>query len=287
MRPVQWETEGDEIMIYGGTKRLLVAVAVLCLAALSWAGAASSALTGQPTVLLLTPPAAANPVGAPHCVTATVLDEFGNPLEGVNVMFTVTSVGPDTNPTPLSPSVGVTDANGQTQFCFTSSSPGIDDIHAVVGGGVAAPTTLGTPTGGNPQADAFKLFFPAQSTALCSALVTNGGWITDAFLTKANFGGNAQTDASALPSGDEEFQTSFNLHSIQILAITCDPSHTTAQIWGTATEDGTGTHVFVITETDGDKLTTESGALPDTYGIIVDDYMSGQQPLGGGDIEVH
>jgi hypothetical protein len=44
----------------------------------------------EPTTVTLDPPADENPVGTQHCVTATVRDQFGEPMEGVVVRFSVT-----------------------------------------------------------------------------------------------------------------------------------------------------------------------------------------------------
>ena len=77
-------------------------------------------LKGQ---LSLTPVDATNEVGDQHCVTATLLDGYLDPMEGKTIGFTVTGV----NPTSGS---DVTDSNGQAQFCYTGTNPGVDTITA-------------------------------------------------------------------------------------------------------------------------------------------------------------
>src|SRR5918997_5848938 len=102
-------------------------------------------VAGPPATVTLQPAAAINPVGQQHCVTATVTDQFGNPVSGARVVFTVTGVN------PRGPTVVTTGANGQAQFCYTGQNPGPDTIRAFVdrdndttldtGEPVAAPVT--------------------------------------------------------------------------------------------------------------------------------------------------
>ena len=44
----------------------------------------------HPKTLDLNPPTATNPVDSEHCVTATVRDQYGEPMQGINVEFRVT-----------------------------------------------------------------------------------------------------------------------------------------------------------------------------------------------------
>src|SRR5918998_901270 len=102
-------------------------------------------VAGPPATVTLEPAAATNTVGQQHCVTATVQDEFGNPVSGARVVFTVTGVN------PRGPTVVTTGTNGQAQFCYTGQNPGPDTIRAFVdrdndttlaaGEPVAAPVT--------------------------------------------------------------------------------------------------------------------------------------------------
>src|SRR5918998_1276146 len=102
-------------------------------------------VAGPPATVTLQPVAATNPVGQQHCVTATVQDQFGNPVSGARVVFTVTGVNPQ------GPTVVITGANGQAQFCYTGQNAGLDTIRAFVdrdndttldaGEPVAAPVT--------------------------------------------------------------------------------------------------------------------------------------------------
>ncbi|HEY8826024.1 MAG TPA: post-COAP-1 domain-containing protein [Candidatus Limnocylindria bacterium] len=74
--------------------------------------------------LVLTPPAATNPVGTQHCVTATATAANGDPTPNVTVIFSVTGANPRPNTS------GTTDANGQTTFCYTGTVAGSDVISA-------------------------------------------------------------------------------------------------------------------------------------------------------------
>jgi hypothetical protein len=231
-----------------------------------------------PTTLTLAPATATNTVGTQHCVTATVKDDFGNAVSGVTVRFSVGPSVPTTFPSPSS-GTGNTNANGQATFCYTASLPGVDRIHAFVD-----TNGNGVQDAGEPFGDATKTWTPPASTALCEVTITNGGWIVANNLDRANFGGNAMVSADGTPRGQEEYQDQgpaqpMNVHSIQIAATTCSSDRTTASIFGTATIDGTGSHIFRIDVTDN---------LPNTYGIKLDTgYMSGQHPLGGGNITIH
>jgi hypothetical protein len=78
------------------------------------------------THVALAPKTATNPIGTQHCVTATVTDQNGHPVEGVRVDFSVTG---DNTASGFS----TTDANGQATFCYTGTNAGNDTITASVG----------------------------------------------------------------------------------------------------------------------------------------------------------
>jgi Big-like domain-containing protein len=240
-------------------------------------------ITGRPASLLLTPPGATNPVGATHCVTATVLDDFGNPVSGVTVFF---SVGPSVPPTFPNPSRGeqTTDERGQARFCYTASLPGVDRIHAFAdanGDGREDPIE-------DPSGNAAKTWTLPANTELCEVTITDGGWIIAKNADRASFGGNAKVNPDGTVQGQQQYQDQgpvqpMNVHSIELTATTCSDDRTAASIFGRATIDGAGEHVFHIDVTDGG-----SGGSNDTYGILLDNgYMSGQQRLGGGNVTIH
>jgi Ca2+-binding RTX toxin-like protein len=82
----------------------------------------------QPTEITLAPAEDSNTVDTDHTVTATVVDEFGNPVVGEAVHFAVTGVGaPD-------PAAGddTTDADGEATFTFTNVTAGANTITGCV-----------------------------------------------------------------------------------------------------------------------------------------------------------
>jgi len=237
---------------------------------------------GAPATLVLTPPAATNTVGMTHCVTATVRDIFGNPVPGVTVYFSVGPSVPTTFPSPSSGS-DVTNSGGQATFCYTASLPGVDLIHAFAdenGDAMEEPT--------EPFDEASKIWTPPTSTQLCEVKITDGGWIITNNTDRANFGGNAKVLPDGSVQGEQEYQDHgpvqpMNVHSTEITATTCSDDLTMASIFGKATIDGAGSHVFRIDVRDGG-----SGGSNDSYGILLDTgYMSGQHALGGGNVTIH
>ena len=126
------------------------------------------------------------------------------------------------------------------------------------------------------------------STALCTVTLNEGGWITAANGDMATFNGVVMTDAQGNLSGHESYKDhgpiqAMDVDSTTLLAVTCSDDRTTASIFGQATIDGSGDHLFRIDMVDG----SQSGA-DDKYGISLDNgYMSGLQPLGGGNIVIH
>jgi hypothetical protein len=237
---------------------------------------------GAPATLTLAPPAATNTVGATHCVTATVEDAAGNPVPGVTVRFSV----PTAVATHASPASGsaTTNASGQATFCYSASLPGEDAIHAF-----ADTDNDTTEDAGEPFGDATKTWTPPANTAFCEVTITNGGWIVADNGDRANFGGNAKVSADGLSvQGQEGYQDQgsvqpLTVHSIRLLATTCSSDLKSATIYGTATIDGSGTHVFRIDVND-----MGSPGSNDSYGIILDTgYASGQKQLQGGNVTIH
>jgi len=142
-------------------------------------------------------------------------------------------------------------------------------------------------SGGGGNAFVVKVGLLA-STPLCSVTVNEGGWITASNGDMATFNGVVMTDAQNNLSGHESYKDHgpvqpIDVDSIELLATTCSDDRTTATIFGRATVDGTGDHVFRIDMVDGSQSWTN-----DRYGISLDNgYMSGLQPLGGGNIVIH
>lgn len=99
-------------------------------------GDATVLVRGCAATLELEPEMDTNTVGDDHTVTATVLDDFGDPVSGITVDFMVTgepSLIDDepSNPAPAAGS-GVTDALGQATFTYTNNQASPDTIIATV-----------------------------------------------------------------------------------------------------------------------------------------------------------
>jgi hypothetical protein len=229
---------------------------------------------GAPATLDLQPETATNVVDEEHCVTATVSDAFGNATPGVTVDF---SVDPPTFRTPSSGSA-VTDPSGEAAFCYTSALPGSDLI-----GAFADTDGDGAQGGAEPSDTAAKTWVLPESTAGCK--VTYGGRITADNGDKATFGGNAKGTG---PSGQEQYRdhgpaTAINVHSIDVLAVSCSRDRTMAGIFGTATIGGAGSFVYRIDVQD----LGEPGAS-DTYRIrLGNGYDSGEHVLSRGNVQLH
>jgi hypothetical protein len=235
---------------------------------------------GAPINVQVTPPTATNTVGDLHCVTATVTDAFGQPIPGETVLFSIPTA-PTTGATPSS-GTRVTDANGQAEFCWTASLPGVDTVRAVVD-----VDNSGTADPGEPLGTALKTWVLPPSTEICEVKITNGGWFITNAGDQATFGGVAKVLHGAF-QGNEEYQDHgpfqpMNLHAMQITAITCTPDHIHATIWGIATINGSGAWVFRLDVSDRGEPGRD-----DDYGIIVSNgYVSGQHKLLGGNIQIH
>jgi hypothetical protein len=232
-------------------------------------------------MLTLAPKTATNTVGATHCVTATVKDAAGNPVPSITVDFSV----PTAAVTDASPSSGsaMTNTSGQASFCYSAALPGEDTIHAF-----ADTNGNGRQDAGEPFDDATKTWTLPASTQFCEVTITDGGWIIANNGDRANFGGNAKVLADGTVQGQQQYQDQgpaqpMTVHSIQITATTCNDARTSASVFGRATIDGSGSHVFRIDVIDMSKV-----GSTDSYGIMLDTgYMSGQHVLGGGQITIH
>jgi hypothetical protein len=233
---------------------------------------------GAPATLTLDPKADTNPVDTRHCVTATVTDALGQPVQGVTVRFTVTgSVNTSGSAT--------TDANGQAEFCYDGPAlPGADVIRAY-----ADTNNDNTQDPGEPFDEAAKVWVLPITTPDCEIRITNGGWIIATNGDRASFGGNAKADEDSNVTGNEEYQdhgpaTPFNLHG-DVRVIVCNSSNS-ATIFGEATVDGSGDHVYRIDVADNG----EGGKGVDRYRMRFNTpfpYDSGDQLLRGGNVQVH
>lgn len=121
-------------------------------------------VVNQGGTITLTPRAATNQVGTPHTVTATVRNQFGQPVQGANVDFQITQ-GPNAGLSQAGMTDATTDANGVATFTYTSQAVGTDTI-------VACSETGGTENdtcnAGEPSATATKTWQtgPVQTNAV-------------------------------------------------------------------------------------------------------------------------
>ncbi len=227
---------------------------------------------GPPASLVLTPPTATNTVDSEHCVTATVRDAFGNPVPGVAVRFSVTG-------SVTTGGSATTDAAGQATFCYTGPAlPGADVITAFAD---TDSDSIRDPN--EPEGRATKEWVPPTSTEGCK--VTGGGRILAANGDKGTFGGVGMGTG---PSGEEEYQDhgpamNINVHSTEIVAVSCSADGTSASIFGTATVNGSGSFDFRIDVKD----LGEPGSS-DRYRIrLSNGYDSGDQQLVSGNVQIH
>jgi len=79
--------------------------------------------------LFLVPLTDTNPVGSSHTLTAALVDQYGNPISGETITFTVTN-----GPHAVLTGTGVTDANGKTTWSYTGTTVGTDTIVATGAG---------------------------------------------------------------------------------------------------------------------------------------------------------
>jgi hypothetical protein len=248
------------------------------------AGTTSVTVTpGPPATVTVNPPTATNPVDTQHCVTATVKDAFMNPTPNVTVVFSVTGVNHPPSGT------GTTDATGTTPpYCYVGVLVGTDTIRAAVdSNNNGQPDPTDTPFG-----EGTKVWTVPASTPLCQVdFPTYGGRITADNGDKASFGGNAHVDDAGNASGEEEYQDHgpvqpMNVKSTSVLAVVCmrtDASHATAEIFGQATIDGSGTYDYRIDVADNGEPGTS-----DTYEIqLTNGYDSGKHTLDSGNVQIH
>jgi hypothetical protein len=232
---------------------------------------------------VLDPVADDNEVETEHCVTATVTDQFGNPTPTITVIFSVTGVNPQ------GAASRTTDQNGQAVFCYTGHLFGPDAIHAF-----ADTNSNGVQNVGEPFGDATKLWTLPPSTAFCVVdFVTYGIRIIAANGDLGTGGGNARVDGDGNPTGQHDYQDHgpvqpMNVHSINVLAVVCSdiddvPGGKQAQIYGRATIDGAGSHVYRIHVEDRGEPGTN-----DRYWITLSTgYDSESQTLIGGNVQIH
>jgi hypothetical protein len=233
--------------------------------------------SGPPATLTISPAAATNTVGQEHCVTAAVEDVAGNRVPRVTVRFSVAGASSDGGS-------DTTNANGEAAFCYGGPPlPGGDTITAYAD---ADNDSVRDPT--EPTGAATKAWILPVATRLCEITITNGGRITAANGDRASFGGNARADGEGNTQGRGEYRDHgpaqpANVHSNNVLAITCDGPGREATIYGQATIDGAGSFFYRIRVRD----LGEPGVGMDTYWILLGNgYDSGDKTLDGGNVQI-
>ena len=229
--------------------------------------------------LTLSPATSTNVVETPHCVTATVQDEFGTAEPGLTVHFSVTFEDSELSRVGSA----TTDATGQATFCYPGSElPGSDAIVAF-----ADMDGDRVRTEGEPQATAVKTWVLPATTPRCEIKMTNSSWIFATNGDRASFGGDVRSFADGSTQGQTEYfdegpRQRMKVRSINVQAIVCDGS-TAATIYGQATIDGAGSVAYRIKVKDLGK----PGKAGDTYGILLAGlYISGEQPLQAGNVQI-
>src|SRR5207237_4150364 len=202
---------------------------------------------GRPANLTLAPKTQTATVKSQACLTATVTDKSGAPVPNVNVVFSV----PTAAATQASPASGTvaTNSSGQGTFCYSAQLPGQDAVHAF-----ADSNNNGVQDPGEPFDDATVTWILPVSTPGCQ-MVINGGWMIANNLDKVSFGGNAKISGSGTLSGQEQYTDSpanLDAHSINIHAIACKNNFEFADVYRTATINGSGSYNFRLEATDPD-----------------------------------
>ena len=127
------------------------------------------------------------------------------------------------------------------------------------------------------------------STPGCEIKINDVGWIVALNTDTGTFGGNAKVALDGTSTGQQEYQDHgpvqpLTFKAIDVQAVVCSDDRTHASLFGHATVNGSGSHEYEIDLKDAG----EPGSN-DTYGILIPDaaYDSGQQMLGGGNIQIH
>lgn len=219
----------------------------------------------------------------------TTVDAFDTTFNGGPTDVFVTKLNPSGSaPLVYSTFLGGSGREGETGIADDAGLGIAVDLSGsfyVTGGTRSAnfPTTAGAfDTTHNGVEDAFVAKFSEAPTSTAGCEITTGGWITAENGDRASFGGHAKVNESGETQGrlsyvDHGPAQRLNVHSISVQMIVCEGS--SASIFGQASINGSGVLDFRINLQDLGK-----GA--DTYQLIIDDYDSGEQVLGGGNIQI-
>src|SRR5207248_10112857 len=227
-----------------------------------------SDLTPAPPVVTVSPPAATNPVGTTHTVTATVLTAALLPLQGVTVRFTVSGSTTATGSC-------TTDASGQCSYTYAGPHlPGADTIVAypdLNGNGIEDP--------GETAASAVKAWVAPASTP---GQVTGGGQIVPATQAQeVSFGLEAKSGAKLLATCSV-VDRALDCHVKCLDAVSLVQSPTHATFFGNATVDGVPTSYRIDVDDLGNP-----GAGRDTFKLQTGTGYTVAGVLARGDVQIH
>jgi Tol biopolymer transport system component len=216
-----------------------------------------------PATVVLDPPAATNPVGTPHTVTATVEDAFGNPTEGITVRFAVTGAVNTTGEC-------TTNAGGECDFTYDGPQlPGTDAITAY-----ADTDNDGSQDPGEPQGAAAKTWVAPESSCPC---VEVEGWGKLSTNSKASFALKVFQERGEDPGGNVVFydqKARLTFKSTEITSLVVTGSHAT--ILGKGKANGAD----VTFKVDVDDAT------PDKFSIQLSSGYSASGNVKDGRIEI-
>jgi hypothetical protein len=227
-----------------------------------------SELTPAPPVVTVSPPAATNPVGTSHTVTATVLTAALVPLQGVTVRFTVAG-------STSAAGSCTTGAAGQCSFTYAGPLlPGADTILAypdLNGNGVEDP--------GETEASAVKAWVLPASTR---GQVTGGGQIVPAAGTEeVSFGLEARSGAKLLATCSVvDRAAGVHVKCVDATALVQSPTHAT--FFGSGTVDGVPTSYRIDVDDLGNP-----GAGRDTFKLQTGTGYAVAGVLARGDVQIH
>ena len=114
--------------------------------------------------------------------------------------------------------------------------------------------------------------------------VTYGGWITTAAGDQATFGGNVNEVKGSLEYQDHGPWTDVYVHSKTVTSGFCvSDAFAAAAITGIATVDGEGSYEYTL-----DLVDSGEPGRADLFRLrLSNGYDSGEQPLLGGNIQIH
>lgn len=222
----------------------------------------------DPATVTLDPPAATNPVGTSHTVTATVTNVVGQPTAGYAVKFTVMGSVSKTG-------TCTTNAQGQCSFTYTGPTlPGADLIRGCVDADKDGLFESTEPCGEATKSWLLPATQPGQ--------VTGGGQVPGAATGDVAFGFNAKSDQNGTNGNCTVVDpaTDTQVKCLNVTVLTRSGTHAT--LFGNATVNGVATTYRI----DVDDL-GEPGAGRDTFTIQTASGFSAGGVLLRGNIQIH